>query len=51
MKRNHSIRIPVTLAERRAAQKLAESKDMPLAQLLRKMLREANEETKKTASR
>ena len=41
VKRNHSIRIPVTRAEQRAAQRLAERLDVPLAQLLRKMLRDA----------
>lgn len=44
MKRTHSIRIPVTLAEQRDAQKLAERLDVPLAQLLRKMLRDAASE-------
>ena len=41
MKRTHSIRIPVTLAEQREAQKLAERLDTPLTQLVRKMLRDA----------
>ena len=41
MKRAHSIRIPVTLVEQREAQKLAERHDVPLAQLVRKMLRDA----------
>jgi hypothetical protein len=41
MKRTHSIRVPVTLAEMRAAQQLAERADMPLALLIRKMLRDA----------
>jgi hypothetical protein len=54
MKRTHSIRIPVTLAEQREAQKLAERLDVPLAQMLRKMLRDAvgeNYPRKKTGSR
>lgn len=41
MKRTHSIRIPVTLAEQREAQKLAERLDTPITQLVRKMLRDA----------
>jgi hypothetical protein len=41
MKRTHSIRVPVTRAEQREAQKLAERLDMPLTQLMRKMLRDA----------
>lgn len=41
MKRTHSIRIPVTLAEQHAAQRLAKRLDVPLAQLVRKMLRDA----------
>jgi hypothetical protein len=47
--RTHSIRIPVTLAEQRAAQKLAERLDMPLARLMRKMLHEAAKKTGKRA--
>ena len=52
--RTHSIRIPVTLAEQREAQKLAERLDVPLAQLMRKMLRDAASEerpAKKVAAR
>ena len=42
--RTHSIRIPVTLEEQREAQKLAERLDVPFAQLVRKMLRDAANE-------
>jgi hypothetical protein len=43
MKRMHSIRVPVTLTEQRDAQRLAERLDVSLAQLVRKMLRDASE--------
>ena len=41
MKRTHSIRIPVTLAEMREAKQLARRLDRPLTTLLREMLRDA----------
>jgi hypothetical protein len=40
-KRTHSIRVPVTLAEMRAARRLAERLDTTLTRLLREMLRDA----------
>jgi|HubBroStandDraft_2_1064218.scaffolds.fasta_scaffold01740_13 hypothetical protein len=46
MKRTHSIRIPVTLAEQREAQKLAERLDVPLTQLVRKMLRDESSKSR-----
>ena len=46
-KRDHSIRVPVTLVELRSAQKLAKNLDMPIAQILRKMLREMAEKNGK----
>jgi hypothetical protein len=41
MKRTHSIRIPVTLAEMREAKQFAKRLDRPLTTLLREMLRDA----------
>lgn len=48
--RTRSIRIPVTLAEQRAARGLAERHNLPLTQLVRKMLREAAEKMGKEAA-
>ena len=44
MNRDHSIRVPVSAAELREAQQLAERLDMPVALLVRKMLRDAASE-------
>jgi hypothetical protein len=45
-KRDRSIRVPVTSAELRSAQKVAKDLDMPIAILLRKFLRETAERKK-----
>jgi len=51
MKRTHSIRVPVTLAELREAQQLAERLDTPIALLVRKMLRDYAKESQVKKSR
>lgn len=39
-KRDHAIRVPVSIVELRLAQKLAEKLDTPMALLIRKFLRD-----------
>lgn len=50
-KRDHSIRTPVTAAELKSAQKLAEKLHMPIALLIRKMLRDTAEREDRKAAK